>query len=38
MSITELGNNLESVWVKTSHYIAGWYWQPNGTGEHFQQF
>ena len=36
MSITELENNSELVWVKvfankTSHYVANWYWQPGGT-------
>ena len=38
MPITELENNSESVWVKvfvnkTSHYVANWYRQPNGTSE-----
>ena len=41
MPITELENNSESVWVKvfankTSHYVASWYRQPNGTSEDFQ--
>ena len=35
-TITDLDNNLESVWVKvfvnkTSHYVTSWYRQPNGT-------
>ena len=39
--IIELENNSESVWVKvfankTSHYVASWYRQPNGTSEDFQ--
>ena len=43
MPITELENNLESVWVKvfankTSHYVASWYRQPGGTSEDFQLF
>ena len=43
MTITDLDNNLESVWVKvfvnkTSHYVAIWYRQPNGTSEHFLLF
>ena len=43
MTITELENNSESVWVKvfankTSHYVASWYRQPGGTSEDFQLF
>ena len=43
MPITELENNLESVWVKvfankTSHYVASWYRQPGGTSEDLQLF
>ena len=43
MSITELENNSESVWVKefvnkASHYVASWYRQPGGTSEDFQLF
>ena len=41
MSITELENNSEAVWVKvfankTSHYVASWYRQPGGTSELFR--
>ena len=44
MPIAKLDDNSESVWVKvfvnkTSHYIASWYRQPNGTSsEDFQLF
>ena len=43
MPIMELDNNSESVWVKifankSSHYVASWYRQPNGTVEDFQLF
>ena len=44
MPISELDNNSDSVWVKvfvnnsSHHYIASWYWQPNGTSEVFQLF
>ena len=43
MPVTELENNSESVWVKvfankTSHYVASWYRQPDGTSEDFQLF
>ena len=43
MSIMEMENNSESVWVKIfankySHYVASWYQQPNGTVYDFQLF
>ena len=43
MLIMELENNSELVWVKisthkSSHYVASWYRQPNGTVEDFQLF
>ena len=43
MPIMELENNSESVWVKifankSSHYVASWYRQLNGTVEDFQLF
>ena len=43
MPIMKLENNSESVWVKlfankSSHYIASWYRQPNGTVEDFLLF
>ena len=43
MPITELENNSESVWVKiftnkSSHYVASWYRQPNGSVKDFQLF
>ena len=43
MSLKELENDLESVWVKvfangTSHYIASWYREPCGSCEDFQFF
>ena len=42
MSITEVENYSESVWVKivanNSQYVARWYRQPNDTSEDFQLF
>ena len=43
MSLKELENDSESVWVKifangTSHYIASWYREPSGSCEDFQFF
>ena len=43
MPVTELENNSESIWVKvfankTSHCVASWYRQSNGTSEDFQLF
>ena len=40
MPLSELENNLESVWVKvfankTSHYVASWYRPPGGSNEDF---
>ena len=41
MPLTELENDLESVWAKvfankTSHYIASWYPEASGSCEDFQ--
>ena len=43
MSITELVNDSESIWVKvfankTSHFVASWYRPPGSTSEEFQLF
>ena len=43
MPITELENDLESIWVKvfankTSHFVASWYRPPGSTSEEFQLF
>ena len=43
MSITELENDSESIWVKvfankTSHFVASWYRLPGSTSEEFQLF
>ena len=43
MPITELENDLESIWVKvfankTSHFGANWYRPPGSTSEEFQLF
>ena len=43
MLITELVNNLESLWVKvfankTSHFVASWYRPPGSTSEEFHLF
>ena len=41
--LSELENNLESVWVKvfankTSHYVASWYRPPDGSSEDFHLY
>ena len=43
MPLSELGNDLESVWVevfasKTSHDVASWYRPPGGSSEDFHLF
>ena len=43
MPITELENDLESIWVKvsankTSHFVASWYRPPSRISEEFQLF
>ena len=43
MPITELENDLESIWVKvfankTSHFVASWYRLPGRTSEEFHLF